>query len=71
MGRERQKGGINKGLLKPRSASFRLLIKPDKSGALKRKEKKTTKHHIQLQHSAHKGLPFPGCIAGRNRDKGS
>lgn len=42
VGRERQKGGINKGLLKPRSGSFRLLIKPDKSGVLKRKKNKKT-----------------------------
>lgn len=63
--RERQREGrgvINKGPLKQNSASFRLLIKPDKRRALK-------KNTFNCNTQPTKGLPFPACIARTKRGK--
>lgn len=68
--RERQREGrgvINKGPLKQNSASFRLLIKPDKSRALK-------KTHSTATLSPQKGFLSQHALQepkGENRDKGS
>lgn len=64
--RERGKGGINKGLLKPRSASFKLLIKPDKSGALKREKKKQKPPHSAARLSLQRAS-FPSMHRRKKR----